>query len=104
MQIDVTYLQNVNNLPAGFVADVNYVVNYFDSLFTNKVTLNIDVGYQNLGSGILGESQAKQNVNASYSAVRSALQAEGAPGAAALPASSPLPSSTLSMSIAEAQA
>ena len=104
MQIDVTYLQNVNNLPTGFVADVNYVVNYFDSLFTNNVTLNIDVGYENLGSGILGESQAASQFTASYSAVRSALQAEGAPGAAALPSTSPFPTSTLTMSIAEAQA
>ena len=104
MQIDVTYAQSVSSLPSGFVTDINYVVNYLDSLFPNNVTLNIEVSYQNLGSGILGESEASQYVSESYSAVRSALQAEGAPGAATLPASSPLPTSTLSMSIAEAQA
>ena len=104
MQIDVTYAQSLSSLPSGFVTDINYVVNYLDSLFPNNVTVNIEVSYQNLGSGILGESQASQYVNESYSAVRSGLQAEGAPGAAALPASSPLPTSTLSMSIAEAQA
>ena len=52
----------------------------------------------------LARVQASQYVNESYSAVRSALQAQGAPGAAALPSTSPLPSSTLTMSIAEAQA
>ena len=104
MQIDVTYAQSVSSLPSGFVTDINYVVNYLDSLFPNNVTLNIEVSYQNLGSGILGESEASQYVSESYSAVRNALQAEGAPGAAALPPTSPLPTSTLSMSIAEAQA
>ncbi|HJU10594.1 MAG TPA: hypothetical protein VJ728_06945, partial [Candidatus Binataceae bacterium] len=93
MEINLTYLQNQNSLPAGFVQDVNYVVGYLDSLFPTNVTLNIDVGFQNLGANILGESEASQYITASYSAVRSALQAEGAPGAAGLPASSPFPTS-----------
>lgn len=104
MDINITFLQNVNTLPSGLVSAVDYVVSYFDSLFTNNITLNINVGFQNLGSNVLGESEASEYVTESYSAVRAALQAEGAPGAAALPATSPLPTSTLSMSLAEAQA
>src|SRR5262249_7808462 len=103
MQINVTFDSSVNQAPAGFIPAVNYVVNYFDSLFTNNVTLKIDVLYQNLGSD-LGENQASQFVSADYSSVRSALQAQGAPGATALPPSSPLPGSSLSMTQAEAQA
>ena len=51
----------VGSLPAGFVSAVNYVVNYFDQLFTNPVTVNIAVGYgeidgYTLASNALGES------------------------------------------------
>ena len=104
MQINVTFDSSVSQAPAGFIPAVNYVVNYFDSLFTNNVTINIDVLYQNLGSGFLAENQASQFVSNDYSSVRSALQAQGAPGASALPPSSPLPGSSLSMTQAEAQA
>ena len=104
MQINVTFDPSVNQAPAGFIPAVDYVVNYFHSLFTNNVTLNIDVLYQNLSSGNLAENQASQFVSTTYSSVRSALQAEGAPGASALPPSSPLPGSSLSMTQAEAQA
>ena len=40
MQINVVYDQRAGSLPTGFVAAVNYVVNYFDGLFTNSVTIN----------------------------------------------------------------
>ncbi len=108
MQIDVTYDQTVSSLPAGFVTAINYVVNYYDTLFTNNVTINIDVGYgeidgQALGSNDLGESYAPQYLQESYSSVRAALLAQGAPGSSTLPSSSPL-SGSLYMSQAEAQA
>jgi hypothetical protein len=108
LQINVTFDQDENSLPAGFVAAIDFVVNYYDSLFTNNVTINIHVGYgevagQTLGSNALGESYAPLYVPASYSSVRNALLAEGAPGASSLLASSPLPGS-LYMPQAEAQA
>ena len=108
MQIDVTYDQSTGSLPAGFVTAVNYVVNYYDTLFTSNVTIKIDVGYgeidgQALGSNDLGESYAPQYLQESYSSVRAALLAQGAPGASTLPANSPL-SGSLYMSQAEAQA
>ena len=85
---------SVANAPAGFVAAVNYVVNYYDTLFTNNVTINLNVGYgevagQTLASGALGESYAPLCLRELHSVV-SALQAEGAPGASALPSTSPL--------------
>ena len=108
MQIDVSYDQSVSSLPAGFVAAINYVVNYYDTLFRNNVTINIDVGYgeidgQALGSNDLGESYAPQYLHESYSSVTAALLAQGAAGATTLPSSSPLAGS-LYMSQAEAQA
>ena len=104
MQINVTFDSSVSHAPAAFITAVDYVVNYFDSLFTNNVTISIDVLYENLGPGLLGENQASQYVSASYSSVKSALQAQGAPGASALPSISPLPGSSLSMAQAEAKA
>ena len=95
MQINVTFDQLVSSLPTGFVTAVNYAVNYFESLFTNNATINIKVGYGEVGgsalpSNALGSSISGQYVPVTYGAVKTALQAEGAPGAANLPATSPL--------------
>ena len=108
MQINITYDQSQSSLPAGFVTAVTYTVNYFENLFTNPVTINIRVGYgeiegQTLQSNALGESEATNYVNESYSSVRSALLPQNAPGASTLPSSSPVPGS-LYMSQAEAKA
>jgi hypothetical protein len=92
--------QNTSTLPTGFVAAVDYVVSYFDSLFTNKVTVTIDVGFgeiggQSLQGSALGESlpvfngQAGYGIVEPYGSVRSALLAQYAPGANTLPASAP---------------
>jgi VCBS repeat-containing protein len=103
MQINVIYDQNVSSLPAGFLAAVNYVVNYFDSLFTNPVTVNIDLGYgeiagQPLGGGALGESETYLGSFA-YSTVTNALKgnepsASQKAAYATLPAGSPLSGGT----------
>src|SRR5437588_12023128 len=103
MQINVTYDQSVSSLPAGFVSDVNYVVNYFDSIFTNPITVNIDLGYgeiagQSMGAGALGESETYLDSFA-YSTVVNALKGNE-PSAtqkaayATLPAGSPLSGGT----------
>ena len=108
MQINVSFDQSQSSLPSGFVTAVDYVVSYFDTLFTNNVTINIHVGYgeiagQTLAANALGESYAPQYLQESYSSVRTALQGQGAPGASTLPSSSPL-SGSLYMPQAEAQA
>jgi FG-GAP-like repeat len=93
VQITAQFDQNPSSLPSGFVAAVDYVVSYFDSLFTNNVALTIAVGYgeidgQALESGAIGESLAYV-ANKSYASVRNALLAQNAPGADTLPASVP---------------
>jgi len=45
VNIIVRYDQSTSSLPNGFVSAVNYVVSYYDSLFTSNVTINLDVGY-----------------------------------------------------------
>jgi len=77
MNINLTFDQPVNTLPAGFVASINAVVQFLDSHFNNPVTINIDVGYgeidgQPLAPGALGESETFLN-EYSYSALRTAL-------------------------------
>jgi hypothetical protein len=116
LNIDVIYgLGAANNAaPAGFYTAVNYVVNYLDQLFTNNVTININISYgsildpytntySSVGSNDLGESFDNNENPQSYSAVRSALQAENAPGSSTLPATSPV-SGTFYMGSAEAKA
>src|SRR6185312_7603217 len=61
--INVTYDQPTSSLPSGFIAAVNYVVNYFESLFSTPTTVNIDVGYGEIGgqsmeANALGESES----------------------------------------------
>src|SRR6266852_6289548 len=46
MQINVTYDSNtLASAPSAFFATVNFVVNLFDTTFTNTATINIEVGY-----------------------------------------------------------
>ena len=77
--INVVYDPGVSNAPAAFTADVQSVVNYYESHFSNPITITIDVGYgevdgQSLGSGALGESITYFG-QVSYSQLQSALVA-----------------------------
>ena len=105
--VNITYDQPVSSLPAGFTAAVNDAVQFLESTFTNPVTINIDIGYGEiagtpLSASDIGESLANY-VAENYSEVLSILQAENAPGAASVPATSPL-RGALETSLAEAQA
>src|SRR5258708_5316194 len=113
MQINAIYDQNPNSLPAGFVAAVNYVVNYFETIFTNPVTINIDLGYgeiagQSLGSGALGESETyfdSFSYTQAYNALRANQPSASQQAAyATLPGSSPVTGGTLWASTAEEKA
>jgi autotransporter passenger strand-loop-strand repeat protein len=96
LTINVTYDASVSgNVSAGaFRSGVDYVVSTFENLFTNGVTLNVTVGYGeenglSLGSSLGESQQAYFDPTVSYSQVRTALLAQGAPGASTLPISSP---------------
>ncbi len=96
MIINVTYDSSVSSAPASFTSTVNAVVQYFETEFVNPITINIDVGYgevggQLLGTGALGESITYLS-SYSYSQIRSALSA-GATSAADQTALASLPSS-----------
>src|SRR5579863_3713566 len=110
--IDVVYDSSVQNAPAGFTAAVAAVVSYYESVFTDPVTLTIDVGYgeiggQSLGSNALGESETYLT-SVSYAQLQSALAKNAnaigdTAAAASLPATSPV-SGQYWLSTAEAKA
>ena len=105
--INVSYDQNVSSLPAGFVAAINYVVSYYESIFTAPITVNIDVGYgeidgQQLQSDALGESETFLG-DYSYSSIVNALAGVDPSAAASLPSSMPV-NGTMWIGTAEAKA
>ena len=93
--INVTFDASCASAPAGFESDVLQVVQFYESEFTNPVTINIDVGYGEVDgqslSGSLGSSLYYENAY-SYSQVRNALVA-GATSSTDTTAVSTLPSS-----------
>ena len=97
--INVVYDASVANAPAGFTQAVANVVNFYESHFSNPVTITINVGYgeidgQALQAFALGESEAYMT-SVSYTQLQSALvnnaNALGdAAAAASLAATSPV--------------
>ncbi|MGD0721624.1 MAG: NF038122 family metalloprotease [Roseiarcus sp.] len=110
---NVTYDQSQSALPSGFVAAVNYVVSYYESVFTNAATVNIDVGYgeidgTSLGAGNLGESES-YIASVPYAQAVAALDANEPAASqqaayATLPASTPVAGGTMWMTTAQEKA
>jgi VCBS repeat protein len=113
--INVTYDASVNSAPAAFKTAIATVVQFFDNTFTNPITINIDVGYGEigpnntpLGSGALGESNTFFN-SYSYSAIRNAMvtgatSADQTSAANSLPVADPTGGGNFWMATAEAKA
>src|SRR5256714_14620484 len=97
MNLNISYDPNtLNNAPAAFFSAVNYVRNLFGPLFTNNVTVNVEIGYGTfpLDNSIvpaLGESEQNHVTSVGYSQVVQHLVNGGAPGSGTLSASSPIP-------------
>jgi hypothetical protein len=85
MQINLIYDASTSSAPAAFFTAMNYCVQYLDSLITNNITVNIEVGWgeidgQQLGAGALGEG----NINGamlSYAQVKADLLANSSSAA-----------------------
>ena len=91
--INVIYDSSVSNAPPAFTAAIQSAVTYLESIITAPITVNIDVGYgeiggQSLESGALGESETYLN-SYSYSSIKSALANVDPSAANSLPASAP---------------
>ena len=113
MIINVTYDPSVASAPAGFTTTVNAVFQYFQSQFTDPISVNISVGYgevggQALGSGALGESLTYLS-SYGYSQLLGALTADATTATdqtavASLPASNPAGGANYLVPTAEAKA
>jgi hypothetical protein len=89
MQINVSYDSSVASAPAAFKTDVAYVVKLLDATFSNNVTLNIHIGWGEVGGQALdpsdlGESEEAGAPAYSYTDIVNALDAQ-----ALLPGASP---------------
>jgi hypothetical protein len=89
MQINVSYDSSVASAPAAFKTDVAYVVKLLDAAFSNNVTLNIHIGWGEVGGQALnptdlGESEEAGAPAYSYADIVNALNAQ-----ALLPGASP---------------
>ena len=98
MNINLIYDSSTTNAPAGFAAAMNYVVNFFDTVFTNPVTITIAVGWgeiagQTLSPRALGESETAASPGYTYSQMKNALTANTAQSATDLSALANLPAS-----------
>jgi len=107
MYFNVTFDSSVSSAPAAFKSCVNAVCQYYDSLFTNKVAVSVNVGWgevagQSIDAGSLGQSSSFYS-SQNYAQVVAALMAQGAPGASTLPASPPF-SGDPQVTLAEARA
>jgi hypothetical protein len=99
MIVNFVYDSTVNGAPVGFTTTLTAVANFFQSTFSDSVTVNINVGYgkvngQNLGGGALGESLTYLS-NYTYGQLTSALAADAksandTSSVSSLPASGPV--------------
>ena len=101
--------------PAAFRAAVTWTAQYFQSLITNPVTINLRVGYgevdgSSLGGGVLGAAGPDRGTGLTYAQYRNALATYGGTSAAArtivnnLPAADPFNGAPVYVASAEAKA
>src|SRR2546423_2723450 len=102
---------SVGSAPNGFVSTVNAVAQFFQSTYSDNVTVNINVGYGQVGGQTvttLGQSSTFLNTY-TYDQVRNALlsdakTADDSAAVSTLPANSPLGGATYWVARAEAKA
>ena len=112
--INPTYDTSVSSAPAGFKTAFQSAVGYFQTTFSDPITVNINVGWgeiagNSIASGALGESITYLAGYYSYGQVRNALTADRKSAAdttalASLPAADPTGGKRELMATAEAEA
>jgi Ca2+-binding RTX toxin-like protein len=113
MIINISYDSSVDNAPPGFKDAVQAVVQYFESVITSPITLNLQFGYgevagQPMDASSVGESIVPSKVY-DYATVAAALtgaatSADAKAAAATLPVSNPTGGGEFLVSSAEAKA
>lgn len=80
MQILFNYKPSTGSAPAGFRAALSYVAGVLDALITNPITVNINVGWNEIGGVTLGSGDVSEGgplggINMSYANLVAALTA-----------------------------
>ena len=114
LTFNVTYDASTASAPAAFFSAFNDAIQFYESKFSDPITININVGWgeingRSLSPGDLGNSQTNQQGFYSYSQIKTALQndaktAADATGIANLPSTYPVSGAPFVMSDAEAKA
>src|SRR5436309_6734151 len=111
MIVNVSFDSSTNSAPSGFVATVNAVAQFFQTTFSDNVTINVAVGFGEVAGQTvtsLGES-ITQLSSYTYTQIRNALigdakSSDDSSAVAPLPTSSPLGGATYWVPTAEAKA
>lgn len=79
--ISISYDSSANSAPAAFKTAISYVVSLLEATFTDNVTININVGWGEVGGqalgGALGASIRAAAPAYTYSQIRNALLSDG---------------------------
>jgi len=113
LTINITWDSSVASAPSGFTTAVQTAAKYLETQFSDPVTINIDVGYGEvggnaLGSNTLGSSESYLS-SVSYASLLNAMTADATTAAdasavASLPSTSPVSGGTFWTTTAEAKA
>ena len=113
VSFNVTFDSSTSTAPAGFFTAFNDAIQFYETTFTDPITINLQVGWgkingQSLSPGNLGQSSTFQQGFYSYAQVKSALvndaqSAADATAVASLPVTDPTGGANFVMATAEAK-
>jgi hypothetical protein len=80
LRFNVTYDDSVEGAPPGFVDALNEAINFYQTMFSDPITINLQVGWgeiqgRPLSAGTLGQSSPRQQTY-TYAQIRTALIAD----------------------------
>jgi len=114
LTFNLTYDSSTSGAPVGFVTAFNDAISFYQTRFTDPVTINLHVGWgeidgNSLNPGNLGQSLTNQQGLYTYAQVQNALESDSksasdAMAIANLPVSYPISGTNFVMSNAEAKA
>lgn len=105
LTFNVTYDSSVSSAPSGFQSAFQDAINFYQTSFTSPITVNLNVGWGEVGGGSLGGglgASSSSILSTSYTQVKNALSSLSAPGY--LPASDPTGGRTITVNTADAKA
>ena len=106
MNINLTFDSSAASMPAAMVTAIEYAASFYDAWFTNPITVNIAVGYGEIGGVTLASNEGAEGrfnyVQVSYGALQPILSAQD--GGAVLPSTDPTGGAGVYVPDAEAKA